>query len=356
MKKIILTITLILSIISATALTSYAKSLKEFFKACSDGDIAAVQKFIDSGDANSAGENGDRAIFFAAAKGQIKILELLCQNGADVNAQNNEGWTALMSAAAAGKIEPARFLLDKGANPDLTAVLKNAGKRTARSIAILKKNDEIVKLIDSRSNSKSNTEPGPNNQNPYLNDSMCGQSINFKGTEWNNDEETSDGKKIKFTGKKIKSEDNDEYELSAVLTIKKLFQNEDGTAYHFHFNFKSELATTLTHSEQYYFATPDKIYRIGYYEKKEMKKIIMSKKLPQKPGQEELVCVSDGKIKFENMPWITTIEQADSKCAFNSWHDGSGHFSKIVWSKNKGITEYAFGYGAHRYGARLERK
>jgi ankyrin repeat protein len=54
----------------------------------------------------------------AAQKG-TRVCELLIADGADVNRQREDGNSALSWAAASGNVGAARLLLDKGAKPDL---------------------------------------------------------------------------------------------------------------------------------------------------------------------------------------------------------------------------------------------
>jgi len=111
-------------------------------------DIDKVRSALVYGaDANARNSAGDAALFYAVLSGNKDIVRLLLDRGADINAKNNEGWTALMTATTSGNIEMVKYLLDNGADPLLEANLKGAGKRTALSIAKIKKRNDIIELL-----------------------------------------------------------------------------------------------------------------------------------------------------------------------------------------------------------------
>jgi ankyrin repeat protein len=83
---------------------------------------------------------------YACGKGNLKIAEVLVNNGADVNAKSNKGTTSLMLACYMNHLPIVEFLLDKGANIGD----KNIEEQTALGIAVDKKNEEIVKLLLSK--------------------------------------------------------------------------------------------------------------------------------------------------------------------------------------------------------------
>ena len=58
-----------------------------------------------------------RALHAAAAAGHGGILRLLLERGAEVDAAQHGGWTALMSCAKRGDVELVTLLLDHGADP-----------------------------------------------------------------------------------------------------------------------------------------------------------------------------------------------------------------------------------------------
>lgn len=95
------------------------------------------------------------ALDFAADGGQLKIAELLVENGADVNQKDSSGGTALYHAVhfggvnangEHGSVEVAKFLLDKGA--DVNATFYH--HMTALMIAANQRNRTLVEMLIER--------------------------------------------------------------------------------------------------------------------------------------------------------------------------------------------------------------
>ena len=61
----------------------------------------------------------DTDLIEAAKDGNLEVLELLLQQGANIDIQNNNGNTALIWAARNDRLEVVKLLLQQGANPDL---------------------------------------------------------------------------------------------------------------------------------------------------------------------------------------------------------------------------------------------
>ena len=68
------------------------------------------------------------ALFNAILKSRMSLLESLLRTGVDVNIRNSDGMTPLMAAASSGNLEMIRLLLDKGAD---TSVVNNLGERAS---------------------------------------------------------------------------------------------------------------------------------------------------------------------------------------------------------------------------------
>jgi len=75
--------------------------------------------------------------------GQVEVIKLLIEAGANVNAKTDEGWTALMAAANAGSVEAVELLLKAGAN----AKHKTRTRETASSRALEGGYQEIIQLL-----------------------------------------------------------------------------------------------------------------------------------------------------------------------------------------------------------------
>jgi uncharacterized protein len=59
-------------------------------------------------------EYGVPGTSLAAEGGDVEIVKLLIEKGADVNAKNVDGVTALMFAAGEGRLEAVKLLIEKG--------------------------------------------------------------------------------------------------------------------------------------------------------------------------------------------------------------------------------------------------
>lgn len=63
-------------------------------------------------------KNGQSSLVLCASRGDLEIMELLIQHGADVNLQDRYGLTALHWAARSGHTDIVELLLEKGAYPN----------------------------------------------------------------------------------------------------------------------------------------------------------------------------------------------------------------------------------------------
>lgn len=85
-----LTLLLWATLCSGPPVLAQAKPADEFWKACRNGDVASVRKFLDSGmDANTRFDAGITPIGAAAARGQAEVVKLLLERGADPNLRDD---------------------------------------------------------------------------------------------------------------------------------------------------------------------------------------------------------------------------------------------------------------------------
>ena len=89
----------------------------ELFDAARNGNIKIVRLLLDKGaDVNAKDRSGKTAMILAAKNGHADIVRLLLDKGADVNAKADDDTTALMQAAEKGNVDVVRALLEKGAD------------------------------------------------------------------------------------------------------------------------------------------------------------------------------------------------------------------------------------------------
>lgn len=87
--------------------------------AAARGDMAVVNMLLQLGaDVNATGTAGNRAVEIAARKGNAQVVKVLLAHGADVTLRTSAGTTILHEAALGGSAETIELLLEKGADPN----------------------------------------------------------------------------------------------------------------------------------------------------------------------------------------------------------------------------------------------
>ena len=98
-------------------------SLPSFFMAAREGQLAAMEAFVDAGmDPNFKGPKGWTALMLAAGGDtpSIPAMQYLIDLGADINAKDADGRTALDWALTRGNTEISKFLQSAGATSNAT--------------------------------------------------------------------------------------------------------------------------------------------------------------------------------------------------------------------------------------------
>lgn len=99
------------------------RDLDGFMRAAWDGDIAAMQSFLDAFgkehvDTPRGGEGDYTALMWAAKSGSAAAVNFLLDNGADVNYGDKAADTPLHMAAWLGNLDAMDALMRRGANLD----------------------------------------------------------------------------------------------------------------------------------------------------------------------------------------------------------------------------------------------
>ena len=98
-------------ILAGTNIVKAADINQDLIKAADDRRWERVKRILNEGaDVNGRGGNRGYTVLMLASKyGQIEIVKLLLEKGADVNAKDNRGYTALSQASKYGQLEVASF-------------------------------------------------------------------------------------------------------------------------------------------------------------------------------------------------------------------------------------------------------
>ncbi|OCK73495.1 ankyrin [Lepidopterella palustris CBS 459.81] len=115
--------------------------------ACFSGQISIVCLMIDKGaDINISHYRYGCALSVAALKGRKRLVELLLANGADVNQYAGYYEWPLASAAYGGHVAIARMLLEKGANPN--PPMKKKFKSVVETAKAGYNSEEMITLLE----------------------------------------------------------------------------------------------------------------------------------------------------------------------------------------------------------------
>jgi len=129
-------------------LRGYEFDEKSFQAAARAGDLMAITAFVDSGiDINARSESDGRTVLInAAARGDLNVVKLLLERGADVNVADNGGYTALHHAIEARYDDVSELLLN---HPKLDPNARGLnGVTTLMSYVWRERKDAVQKLLD----------------------------------------------------------------------------------------------------------------------------------------------------------------------------------------------------------------
>jgi Ankyrin repeats (3 copies) len=130
------------------AVTPHAVPALSLQAAIAKGDYANALKMIEGGtdiEAKDPGA-GASALHYAVMKGEMPMVALLVQRGADVNSRTKSGTTPLHTAVLYGRYEIVEYLLDKGSDIDA----KSSSGATPLSLADAAHFERIAKMLKER--------------------------------------------------------------------------------------------------------------------------------------------------------------------------------------------------------------
>ena len=113
--------------------------------AASNGHTSVVEfLFSEGADINARDSGGQTALTYSCKRSFDETAAFLLKNGAEVNVQSKKkGITALMLASVSGNVELVQMLLEHGADANLTDTFG----RTAKILAEKKGNSAVVELL-----------------------------------------------------------------------------------------------------------------------------------------------------------------------------------------------------------------
>jgi uncharacterized protein len=114
------------------------------FFAAARGNLKVMRLLLDwQADVNILDSGGNTALLHAAMRGRADAVRLLLKHGAKVNTPSSHGWTPLMAAAWEGHTSVVKDLLKRGANANLV----NSEHRSALMLAESEGHQAVVRLL-----------------------------------------------------------------------------------------------------------------------------------------------------------------------------------------------------------------
>jgi ankyrin repeat protein len=141
---------LILSLALAAPLSALAlegDQQVEYTDALGTGNVKVVKKYLDDGLSVNEQFFAWSALHIAANKGQLEVVKLLVERGADLNYRHPiTKMTPLAMAALDGYTDIVNYLLSKGADPNVKMRGNVSVLRAVRDSG----NDQMVQLLESK--------------------------------------------------------------------------------------------------------------------------------------------------------------------------------------------------------------
>lgn len=152
--NVLLIIALGVVLVAGAAVAQGKDKNQSLFTAVTFHDPAKAKQLIEDGaDIEGKDELGMTCLVIACSKGNLDIVKLLLEKGANVNAPAADGTTPLMAVAGSGSVygvEISEMLLKKGAD----ATVRNKDGKTAVNFANEKGDKKLAELLLERGTKK----------------------------------------------------------------------------------------------------------------------------------------------------------------------------------------------------------
>jgi hypothetical protein len=126
------------------AKTATNDEINELFVASQKGNIEVLRLLLDKGaQVDLTANDGTTSLMIASQYGHVEIVKLLLDKGANVDLQTSEGVSALIKASELGRVDVIKLLLENGANPNLS----RKDGTTALILSSKYQNYEVAKLL-----------------------------------------------------------------------------------------------------------------------------------------------------------------------------------------------------------------
>ncbi|XP_053378244.1 ankyrin repeat, SAM and basic leucine zipper domain-containing protein 1-like [Mercenaria mercenaria] len=121
-----------------------------------DDVLAVVELLLGKGaEVNAYDRYHTSPIMYAAREGRDKVVQKLCEAGANVNKQDNRGWTALTWSVSKKHKDAARCLLSWKADPRM----KHCNGQTVIDMAETNSNYEMLEILEGKKREHTMAEP-----------------------------------------------------------------------------------------------------------------------------------------------------------------------------------------------------
>lgn len=165
----------------------------------------------------------------------------------------------------------------------------------------------------------------------------------FKGEEWDQDR----------LGVNEKGDGAKRAPLTATVTTLRLETMPWGEIYRITFRVLPA-ASERNVGPFYLLVTDNEILELNSADMDREIRVIRGMKKQPRFDKADVAALTKGSLKFKEGQWVTEITIKGDTCHNERWHDGSGHFGRMIWRRGEGLVGVAMGRGAELTGYDLK--